>query len=88
MAMNGSTWREHPFEIGKIYIALTANPDFTQGYIISDHKYELNYINHSHYDGASIFTFKCLSNNKLVSWWWFDNAPDNLCVENFKVCTQ
>lgn len=61
MAINDSTWRAHPFEISKAYIALTDNPDFTQGYIFSGHTYELNSISHNHYDGASVFTFKCLS---------------------------
>ncbi|WP_025565961.1 hypothetical protein [Psychromonas sp. SP041] len=84
MAMNGSTWRDHPFEIGKAYIALADNPDFTKGYICSGHQYELINIGYSHYDGASVFTFKCLSTYELVSWWWFDNASDNSSIETFK----
>ena len=66
MAMNGSTWRKHPFIIGNKYIARKDNPDFSLGNIASGQEYLLNYIGHSHYDGASIFTFKCLSSDELV----------------------
>ncbi len=87
MAMNGSTWRKHPFIIGNKYIARKDNPDFSLGNIALGQEYLLNYISHSHYDGASIFTFKCLSSDESVSWWWFDNAPEALCLDNFSLIT-
>lgn len=85
--MNGSTWRDHPFVIGGKYIALHTNPDFTHGEIVVDKVYELSHIGHSHYDAASVFTFKCLTTGDLVSWWWFDHASDELCETNFKLTT-
>lgn len=88
MSMSGSTWRDHPFVIGNQYISQADNPDFTNnGKIDSGCLYELVDINHSHYDGASIFAFKCLSTGELVSWWWFDQAADNLCLATFKPVT-
>lgn len=87
MAMNGATWREHPFTIGSKYIARKENPDFTLGNIVAGQEYLLNYIGYSHYDGASVFTFKCLSSSEVVSWWWFDSAPEELCLENFGLIT-
>jgi hypothetical protein len=87
MVTHGSTFREHPLVIGNKYIAQVDNPDFTQGKICSGCVYELTDINHSHYDGASIFLFKCLPTGELTSWWWFDQAADNLCLATFKSAT-
>ena len=84
MAMNGATWRSHPFVVGERYIALTDNPDFTEGEVASGSQYQLDHIGHSHYDGASIFIFTCLATKEKVSWWWFDHAPDAACDEYFQ----
>ena len=85
--MSGSTWRKHPFVTGQHYLALSDNPDFTQGEIKSGQQYLLTHIGHSHYDGASIFTFKCLTEGSKVSWWWFDQEPEHLCKTHFKLVT-
>ena len=87
MAMSGFTWREHPFLIGSKYIARKENPNFSLGNIVLGQEYLLTYIGHSHYDGASVFTFKCLSTGETVSWWWFDTSPETLCLENFSLIT-
>lgn len=84
MAMYGSTWREHPFSIGNRYIAKTDLPSFTHGDIQVGRTYELRRIGYSHYDGATVFTFVCLTTKALASWWWFDTEPESLCVEFFK----
>ena len=85
MVMSGSTWRKHPFIIGKQYIAKLSHPDFTQGDILARQGYELLHIGHSHYDGASVFTFMCLTSQSKVSWWWFDRAPESRCLDNFEL---
>ncbi|WP_250464857.1 hypothetical protein, partial [Microbulbifer litoralis] len=87
MAMYGSTWREHPFLIGKRYVAKTDLPSFNTIDIKAGHIYELREICHSHYDGASVFTFQCIKTDKLANWWWFDSEPDNLCLDHFKEST-
>jgi hypothetical protein len=87
MAMSGSTWRKHPLVVGCRYLSVNDSPDFTNGNISIGKEYLLNHIGHSHYDGASVFTFECVSTKEVVSWWWFDFASDSLCEDNFKLIT-
>ena len=83
MAMYGSTWRQHPLIIGSRYVSNKEKPEFTEEEFIKGIAYELQSINHSHYDSASVFTFKNSETEELVSYWWFDNANDDLCYEYF-----
>lgn len=87
MAMSGSTWRVHPFKLGMIYRALEESPEFTNGRIIKSRDYRLVHIGYSHYDGASVFNFECVTTNEKVAWWWFDSAEEELCEKYFKLIT-
>jgi len=87
MAMYGSTWRKHPLVVGDVYIANKNFPEFTDGTINIGNSYKLEDIFYSHYDGASIFVFTCLKTKEIVSWWWYDDNPDELCDKKFTKVT-
>lgn len=85
MSISGSTWRKHPFEIGRTYTAAQTFfgvPDFE---FIAGHAYELVHIGHSHYDGCSIFVFRESGGTQRIDWWWDDKEPESLCSLRFQI---
>ena len=57
MAIAGSTWRKHPFEVGQWYVALQTVDD-ARGKFIAGTRYALRHIGYSHYDSSTVFTFQ------------------------------
>lgn len=70
--------------IGSVYRAMTECPEYSVGNISAGKHYRLLQISHSHYDGASVFGFECVTTGERVAWWWFDVAADGLCEQNFE----
>lgn len=84
MVMNGSTWRKHPLIVGVVYRVTADLPDYTDGTMQPGRSYRLVHIGHSHYDGASVFSFECISTGDRVAWWWFDSSEEQLCSTYFE----
>jgi|GEM_PF-3031060 len=82
MAIAGSTWRKHPFEVGQWYVALQTVDD-ARGKFIAGTRYALRHIGYSHYDSSTVFTFQAQYVDEPKQWWWHDDEPDGLCALRF-----
>ena len=82
-----STWREHPFVLGKAYVASQTFEGFPLSQFIAGSSYTLKLVGYSAYDSATVFTFGCGADEQPVYWWWYDSDPDSLCLERFRVGT-
>jgi hypothetical protein len=80
-----STWREHPFVVGKAYEARQTFEGFPLSEFTTGCSYTLKLVGYSTHDSATVFTFGCEADERPVYWWWYDSDPDSLCVERFRV---
>ncbi len=85
MALSGTTWRKHPFEIGRRYVAAQSFHGVPEFEFVAGRSYELVHIGHSHYDGCTVLTFKENETSQKISWWWADDEPESTCVERFQI---
>jgi hypothetical protein len=81
------TWREHPFEAGKTYVANQSFTGFPDSTFIAGGSYSFLSVGYSRYDSATAFTFRSESNGSLQHWFWYDNEPEQLCFERFRLGT-
>lgn len=73
MASSDTTWRNHPFERGVIYVA--------QESFESPGRARVGY---SHYDNTTFFRFVEQGRSEVIIWTWHDDEPDPLCQTRFK----
>jgi hypothetical protein len=85
MASKQSTWRDHPFEIGKAYIVQKTIDAFPSGQFVAGRHYVLDYVEYSPYDSSTVFQFHTQDVSNTIFWWWHDDQPESLCSETFKV---
>jgi hypothetical protein len=79
------TWREHPFVVGKAYVASQTFTGFPLSEFTADRSYTLKSVGYSAYDSATIFTFGGETDQSPIYWWWYDAEPNSLCLERFRV---
>jgi len=84
MVLDGKTWRDHPFQVGRSYEAARTFAG-VGGTFATGKSYRLAHIGYSHYDGCSIFTFEHESSSSKLAWWWPDDVPESECAASFKV---
>lgn len=88
MAIQNATWRSHPFEVRRVYIARESfighgNSRFDMG-----SEYMLTSISYSHYDSCTVFAFKNLATSDAIAWWWGDEEPYSFCNERFSIANE
>jgi len=83
MALDGRTWREHPFQVNQAYEAARTFAG-VGGTFVAGKSYRLVHVGHSHYDGCSIFTFEPEASSNKLAWWWPDDDPASACEFHFK----
>lgn len=86
MASNRSTWRAHPFQVGRTYIALQSFKSLQSQIFLAGRQYELAGISYSHYDGSTVLSFLDQENMLTTQWWWHDDEADALCEIRFRIC--
>jgi hypothetical protein len=80
-----NTWREHPFLVGKAYVASQTFNGFPLSEFVAGRSYILKGVGYSSYDSATIFTFGGETDEGPLYWWWYDSDPNSLCLERFRV---
>ena len=88
MGSPDSTWRDHPFKKGNIYVAQESFTGFPASEFIVGHAYVFTHVAYSHYDSSTVFTFYERGNTEPIYWWWHDEQSDSLCQQRFKLSSE
>ena len=72
--------RSVPFEHGRRYVALRTFDSFVAGRV-----YRYRWSDYNYRDGETRATFYDSDQDREHDWSWFDNEPDSLCDERFRL---
>ncbi|MEO8923532.1 MAG: hypothetical protein ABI330_12035 [Caldimonas sp.] len=84
MAFAHATWRAHPFEKRRNYLAKKSFDAFLSGRFVAGRQYVFLDVGYSHYDACSVFQFKEVGSPIELSWWWSEDDDDSECLERFE----
>jgi hypothetical protein len=90
LSISGATWRQHPFESGRTYVAAQSFHGcpflgFSEPEFIAGRAYQLVHIGHSHYDECTIFVFREREGTQNINWWWSDKESESECGLKFRI---
>lgn len=84
MATPDSTWRDHPFREGQLYVARKTFDASPAGQFVAGRLYRFVGVGHSHYDASTVFRFTTPPSDEPIHWWWHDSEPESKCQECFE----
>jgi hypothetical protein len=84
MDLNGKTWREHPFEVGKTYRARDTFQG-VGGTFCKGASYRLARVDHRYAHRFTVFTFEQSSSGVPLAWQWSDDDAESACAFRFNV---